>query len=118
RIDGHTDLRRNRPRHAETRRRSAGEEVQPSACVLDVIDMGLESRTRPEGDIPIHGGSLEDLGKHRLLALGLFTREVHHALICTSVARRVVLSHENRGYARGVPGIQPSAERTTTPSFG
>lgn len=68
--------------------------MQPSACVLDVIDMGLESRTRPEGDVPIHGGSLEGLGKHRLLALGLFTWEVHHALICTSVARRVVLSHE------------------------
>ena len=49
---------------------------------------------RPEGDIPIHGGSLEDLGKHRLLALGLFTWEVHHALICKRIARRVVLSHE------------------------
>ena len=35
----------------------------------------------PKGDIPVHGGSLEDLGKHRLLALGLFTWEVHHALL-------------------------------------
>src|SRR5271157_6536412 len=63
----------------------------------------------PNGDIPIHGGSLEDLGKHRLLALGLFTWEVHHALICKSVARRAVLSHENRGYARVCPeySLQP-----------